>query len=116
MKWSTGIEYDERRCGCDDHNIWGCVSKPDKHIHFELYRESFKTIRGLDPLVANDEYFRPSLSEMIDHAQIAISFEDRQRYAPAEASLRRGDDEKRYGKQQLPQVYALRRALRRDAA
>jgi len=48
--------------------------------HFAIYCEGMtKPIRGLTPPENADEDWKPSLLEMIRHAQIAIDFEDRKR-------------------------------------
>lgn len=79
--------------------------------HYEMYRDALTNpIRGLDPMVANDEYFRPSIGEMMRHGIIAAAFEDRE-YIEDGSMLRAGDG-KRYSKLQLPQALFLRRAYR----
>ncbi len=44
--------------------------------HRDQYAEYHeKPIRGLAPMDPNDEDFRPSLEDMIRHAEIALEFE-----------------------------------------
>ena len=81
--------------------------------HHIMYRDALsKPIRGLDPMTANDEYFRPSLAEVIRHGQIAVAFEDRIKAPMPDPALMRPGDEVRYTQEQIPHVIALRRALR----
>lgn len=82
--------------------------------HYQQLKDFMtKPVRGLDPMVPGDEYFRPSLEEMIRHAEIAIAFENRHKKAAAmDYTLARRGDEQRYRKDQIPQVYAMRRGLR----
>lgn len=79
--------------------------------HYKMYHAFMtKPVRGLDPMVPNDEYFRPSLREVIRHGMIAVAFEEREYIE--DGSLLQWMD-KRFTKAQLPQVLWLRRALRR---
>lgn len=106
---------------CDNHADWSVWQpawgeRPERFkfmcdTHFELYRDAMtKPMRGLDPLVLNDEYFKPSILEVLKHGQIAASFDDRE-FIEDGAMLRAGDA-KRYTKAQLPQALWLRRVSR----
>jgi hypothetical protein len=48
--------------------------------HFQMYRYAMThPIRGLTPPENSDEDWKPSLLEMIRHAEIAMAFEERAR-------------------------------------
>lgn len=63
-------------------------------------------------MVANDEYFRPSIGEVIRHGLIAVAFEDRDFIE--DGSMLRAGDGQQYSKAQLPQALFLRRAYRQQ--
>jgi hypothetical protein len=93
---------------------WGTRPERFKFMcdaHFELYRDAMKRpIRGLDPMVVNDDYFRSSILEVFRHGMLSVAFDDREHIE--DGSLLRTGDAKRYTKQQLPQALWLRRQHR----
>lgn len=80
-------------------------------VCYQMTREvALKPMRGIDRPEGAPEDWRPSLDEMMRHARIAISFNERQqreRALNAMGDLRRPGDEK-YTQAQLKQMMVLR--------
>lgn len=76
-----------------------------------------KPIRGIERPENADDSWRPSIADMMRHAEIAIAFAERDKHARALTSMgsyRRHGDEK-YTPAQLQQLMVLRRHLTRSS-
>ena len=79
--------------------------------HASLYREAVsKPIRGIERPEYADDSWRPSIADMMRHAEIAIAFAERDKRTKALSSMgrfRRPGDEK-FTPAQLQQLRVLR--------
>lgn len=82
--------------------------------HYEAYHDGMtKPIRGLTRPENAPEDWRPSLVEMIRHAEIAISFAERNQRATHESvDLSPQNADRKYTPAQLEQIMILRKHLR----
>jgi len=86
---------------------WSCRG------HAEFYqRESVRRIPGLDPPDNADEYWRPSLFDMIRHALIAEKFEERKYKSDVAIDfVPTNERERRYTPQQRANAMRMRAAM-----
>jgi hypothetical protein len=84
------------------------------HMHWNIYRDAMtKSIKGLTKPEGADEDWRPSLMDMIHHAEIAIKFEerDKHRIVDREQHSLRYVDLTRFTPAQLEQVVIHRKLM-----